>query len=336
MPLTPNGKVDRHALPAHDQADLASTGTFAAPKDVIESRLVQIWETVLGVRPIGVRDNYFELGGHSVLAVKLMNRIEEAFGRTLPIATLLQAPTIEQLAAILRREEWSPPWSCLVPIQTGGSKPPFFCIHGINGAVVRFHDLSRYLGSDQPFYGMQAQGLDAGHPCHTRTEDMASHYIKEIRSVQPQGPYFLGGYSFGGAIAFEMAQQLAAQGQEDAVVVLFDTNFPQQSTSVSRKAESTSSALLMLFRVPASERWTYLSRMATAPIRAVERWLHFARLPRNSKRVRKACLQAERDYTPRAYPGRVILFRSSHKPLGQLSDPRAAWNTFFSNRKFDL
>jgi len=140
----------------------------------------RIWETVLGVRPIGVRDNYFELGGHSVLAVKLMNRIEEAFGRTLPIATLLQAPTIEQLAAILRREEWSPPWSCLVPIQTGGSKPPFFCIHGINGAVVRFHDLSRYLGSDQPFYGMQAQGLDAGHPCHTRTEDMASHYIKAV------------------------------------------------------------------------------------------------------------------------------------------------------------
>ena len=322
MPLTPNGKVDRRALPAPDQADFAPTGTFAAPKDAVESRLVQMWESVLGVRPIGVRDNYFELGGHSLLAVKLMNRIEEAFGKTLPIATLLEAPTIELLAAILGRKGWTPPWSCLVPIQTRGSKPPFFCIHGINGAVVRFHDLSQYLGSDQPFYGLQAQGLDAGHPCHARTEEMASHYVEEIRRVQPQGPYFLGGYSFGGAIAFEMAQQLAAQGQEDAVVILFDTHFPQpRPPSISRKA-----ALLTPFRVPASERWTYISRLLRAPIRVVERRLHVARLPPNSKRVRKACLQAERDYTPRVYPGRVILFRSNHKPLGQLSDPRAGWS----------
>jgi amino acid adenylation domain-containing protein len=322
MPLTPNGKIDRRALPIPDQADLAPTGICAAPKDAVESRLVQIWESVLGVRPIGIRDNYFELGGHSLLAVKLMNRIEEAFGKVLPIATLLQAPTIEQLGAIVRQKGWSPPWSCLVPIQTGDSKPPFFCVHGINGAVVRFHDLSHYLGSDQPFYGLQAQGLDAGHPCHTRTEGMASHYIKEIRSVQPQGPYFLGGYSFGGAIAFEMAQQLAAQGQKDVLVVLFDTNFPQRRpASMSRKA-----ALLALFRVPASERWTYLSRILTAPIRSFQRRLHVARLPRIVKKVREACLQAESGYRPRAYPGRVILFRSNHKPLAQLSDPRAGWS----------
>jgi amino acid adenylation domain-containing protein len=322
MPLTPNGKVDRRALPAPDQADLAPTGTFAAPSDAVESQLVQMWESVLGVRPIGTRDNYFELGGHSLVAVKLMNRIEETFGKTLPIATLLEAPTIEKLAAILRRKGWTPPWSCLVPIQTTGSKPPFFCIHGINGAVVRFHDLSQYLGSDQPFYGLQAQGLDAGHPCHTRTEDMASHYIKEIRSVQPQGPYFLGGYSFGGAIAFEMAQQLAAQGQEDVVVVLFDTNFPQRRpAAISRKA-----ALLTPFRAPASERWGYVWRILRAPIRMIEIRRHVARLPGIVKKVREACLQAERDYTPRAYPGRVILFRSNHKPLGQLSDPRAGWS----------
>ena len=254
-----------------------------------------------------------------------MNRIEEAFGKRLPIATLLQAPTIVQLAAIVRRKEWSPPWSCLVPIQTGGSKPPFFCIHGINGAVVRFHDLSRYLGSDQPFYGLQAQGLDAGHPCHTRTEEMASHYIKEIRAVQPNGPYFLGGYSFGGAIAFEMAQQLEKE-QEAAVVVLFDTHFPQQSTSISLKAASTTSALLTLFQVPASEKWNYLFRIVAVPKRQIERWLHVSRLPRIVKKVRKACRQAEIDYTPQPFSGRVILFRSNHKPLGQLSDPRAGWS----------
>jgi surfactin family lipopeptide synthetase A len=332
MPLTPNGKVDRRALPTPDQADFASKETFAAPKDVVESQLVQLWEAVLGVRPIGVRDNYFELGGHSLVAVRLMKRIEETFGRTLPIATLLQAPTIEQLATILRDKGSSPAWSCLVPIQTAGSKPPFFCIHGANGAVVRFYDLARYLGADQPFYGLQANGLEAGHLCHARAEDMASHYIKEIRKVQQEGPYFLGGYSFGGAIAFEMAQQLAAQGQGDTLVVLFDTNFPSGGHSAAPKAKSTStsSAVLGLFRSPADERWNYLSRMVTAPFRAMERWTYVFRLPANVKRVRKACLQAERNYVPRAYPGRVILFRSSHVALGQVSDPRAGWSTYAS------
>ena len=328
MPLTPNGKVDRRALPAPDKAELASTGTFAAPKDDLESRLVQIWESVLGVRPISVTDNYFELGGHSLVAVRLMKRIEEAFGKNLPIATLLQAPTIDQLAVILRQKGGAPAWSCLVPIQTGGSKPPFFCIHGINGAVVRFYDLSRYLGADQPFYGLQANGLEAGQVLHTRTEDMAAHYIKEIRRVQPQGPYFLGGYSFGGMIAFEMAQQLSTRGQEDAVVVLFDTNFPEPKPSFSQKAASTSSPVLTLFRIPASQRWAYLSRMVTVPVRMMQRWRHIARLPDYVRRVRTACLQAERDYRARAYPGRVILFRSSHKPLGQLTDPRAGWHKY--------
>jgi surfactin family lipopeptide synthetase A len=329
MPLTPNGKVNRRALPAPDHADLAPTAKFVAPKDAIESRLVQIWEAVLGVRPIGTRHNFFELGGHSLVAVKLMNRIEQAFGKNLPIATLLQAPTIEQLAAILRQEGWEPSSSCLVPIQTGGSRTPFFCVHGANGAVVRFYDLARYLGSDQPFYGLQARGLDERKPCDTQIEVMASRYIKEIRSVQPEGPYLLGGYSMGGSVAFEMAQQLAAQGQERAVVVLFDTLCaPPQRTEASLEVASASSALAELFRIPAREKLAYLWRIATAPIRSFERWMHGARLPSNVKKVRKACMQAERDYVRRLYPGRVILFRSSHKALGQVSDPRAGWSTY--------
>jgi thioesterase domain-containing protein/acyl carrier protein len=325
MPLTPNGKVDRRALPAPVQVDLAAQATFAAPRDPVESRLVQIWEVVLGVRPIGIRDNYFELGGHSLLAVKLMNRIEQAFGKILPIAMLLQAPTIEQLAAIVRDKAGAPPWSCLVPIQTTGSKPAFFCIHGINGGVVRFRDLSRHLGPDQPFYGLQAQGLDAGHECHTRTEDMASLYIREIRSVQPHGPYFLGGYSFGGAIALEMAQQLAAQGEKESVVVLFDTNFPVRNGASS---QSTSLALLQFFRAPASQMPSYAWRVLTIPKRAVQRRLHVAGLPPIVKKVRSACLQAEQDYKPQPFSGRMILFRSTHKPLGQVVDPRAEWERY--------
>jgi surfactin family lipopeptide synthetase A len=322
MPLTPNGKVNRRALPAPDQADLAPKTKFAAPKDVIESRLAQIWEAVLGVRPIGVSHNFFELGGHSLVAVRLMHRIEQAFGKNLPIATLLQAPTIEQLAAILRQEGWEPSSACLVPIQTGGSKAPFFCVHGANGAVVRFRNLAEHLGPDQPFYGLQARGLDERNPCDSRAEDMASLYIKEIRSVQPEGPYLLGGYSFGGAIAFEMAQQLTAQGEERVVVVLFDT------LCAAPQSASASSALAEVLRMPARELPAYLWRVATAPVRSIDRWLHVARLPRNVKKVRKACLQAEKDYALRPYAGRVILFRSSHKPLGQSTDPRAGWSTY--------
>jgi surfactin family lipopeptide synthetase A len=328
LPLTPNGKVNRRALPVPNQADFAPPEQLVVPKDELESQLVNIWEGVLNLRPIGITHNFFELGGHSLLAVKLMRRIEQTFGKNLPIATLLQAPTIEQLAAILRQKGWSPQWCCLVPIQTGGSKPPFFCIHGANGAVVRFHDLARYLGAEQTFYGLQAHGLDPAKPCHTRTEEMAAHYIEEIRRVQPTGPYFLGGYSFGGMIAYEMAQQLRAQGQDGTVVVLFDTLCPPPQNTQAPQQASASSALLGFFRIPAAEKLAYLWRIVTVPNRAIKRWLHVARLPRIVKKVRKGCFQAQANYTPQPYPGRVILFRSSHKPLGQVIDPRAGWSTY--------
>ena len=323
MPLTPNGKVDRRALPAPDALDLAPRGTVTPPRDRVEAQLVEIWQSVLNVQPIGIHDNYFELGGHSLVAVRLMNRIAESFGKNLPIATLLQAPTVEKLAAILRNQKSDPTWSCLVPIQTAGSKPPFFCIHGANGAVVRFHSLSKYMGSDQPFYGVQAYGLGDGQACHAKTEQMASHYLEEIRRVQPKGPYFLGGYSFGGAIAYEMAQQLAAQGEREAVVVLFDTNFPGPGASA---AGSPLAAFSAMFRVPFAEKWKYFLRLITAPIREIDRRVHVAKLPDYVKKVRSACLQAEREYRPQPYSGRVILFRSNHKPLGQVVDPRAGWN----------
>ena len=327
FPMTTSGKVNRRALPVPTQADLAPSTKFAAPKDEIESRLVQIWESVLGVRPIGVSHNFFELGGNSLLAVKLMNRIEQEFGKNLLIATLLQAPTIEQFAGILRQDGRAPALSCLVPIQTGGSKTPFFCVHGANGAVVRFYDLARYLGADQPFYGLQARGLDERNSQPTRVEEMAADYIKEMRGVQPEGPYVIGGYSLGGAVAFEMAQQLSAQGQGAATVVLFDTLCASPYETLVEPA-SAWSAVVELLRAPARQWPSYFWRMATVPVRSIDRRLHVARLPRMVKKVRKACLQAERDYAPQSYCGRVILFRSSHKPLGQTIDPRAGWSTY--------
>ncbi len=329
MPLTPNGKINRRALPAPEQAGLAPKETLAEPRDVLESGLVRIWESVLNLRPIGIRHNFFELGGHSLMAVKLMHRVEQAFGKNLPIATLFEAPTIEQLSLVLRQKGWSPSWSSLVAIQTSGSRPPFFCVHGGAANVLRFRDLARHLGSDQPFYGVQAQGLNGKDPCHTRAQDMASHYIKEIRSVQPEGPYFLGGYSFGGMIALEMAQQLITQGQAPSLVVLFDTLCTAtRRAPVSRVLASISGALLKTFRLSGLERRAYVSRIATAPLRAIRRRLDVVRLPRSLKRVRKACLQAAADYVPQPYFGQMILFRSSYRPITRIGDPYAGWSTY--------
>ena len=225
LPLTPNGKLDRHALPAPDKfrKDLDS---YLPPRDAIELQLIHIWENVLDVHPVGVQDNFFNLGGHSLMAVRLMAQIQQQLGKNLPLATLFQNPTIAQMAEIVRQESEVSPWSPLVAIQPQGTKPPFFCVPGAGGNVLYLYHLARHLGLDQPFYGLQALGLDGESQPHTRIEDIAADYIQAIKTVQLKGPYYLGGHSFGGQVAFEMAQQLLALGDQVALVAIFDTPAP--------------------------------------------------------------------------------------------------------------
>jgi len=228
MQITPSGKIDKRALaqsPITGQ-QLASK-TYLPPRDNLELQLVSIWEEVLNIRPIGVKDNFFELGGHSLLAVRLMANIQQQFEQHLSLATLFQTPTVESLAAILREQKDSPAWSPMVAIQPHGSKPPFFCVPWAGGNVIYLLELARQLGQEQPFYGLQAVGLDGEAEPDTRIEDMAARYIREIQTIQPQGPYLLGGHSFGSGVAFEMAQQLQRQGQEVALLAIFDTAAPE-------------------------------------------------------------------------------------------------------------
>jgi amino acid adenylation domain-containing protein len=226
LPLMPNGKVDRRALPAPDTTKPELEKAFVAPRDPLELQLAHIWEDLLGVRPIGVTDNFFNLGGHSILAVRLMAQIQQQFGQNLPLTTLFQAATIEQLANTLRQPTASLPWSPLVEIQPGGSKWPIFCMPGGGGNVIYLYHLARHLGSDQPFYGLQARGLDGEQAPHTQVEDIAAYNIEAMQSVQPQGPYLLAGHSFGSYVAFEMAAQLLEQGQEVALLAILDTQAP--------------------------------------------------------------------------------------------------------------
>jgi aspartate racemase len=226
LPLTPNRKVDRSALPPPPESRLDLTQNYIAPRDNTEEQLTRLWETVLGVKSVGIRDNFFELGGHSLLAARLFAQIENRFARNLPLATLFQAPTIEQLAAVLTETESTHSWASLVPIQPNGSKPPLFCIHACGPHVFIYRPLVRHLNGNQPVYGLQAQGIDGQREPFTRIADMAAHYIKEIREFQPHGPYYLLGDTLAGLFALEMAQQLVEQGEEVGLLAMIDTFCP--------------------------------------------------------------------------------------------------------------
>ncbi|HVR99644.1 MAG TPA: non-ribosomal peptide synthase/polyketide synthase, partial [Thermoanaerobaculia bacterium] len=217
LPLSPNGKVDRQALPAPGR-DRELERRRLEPRDLLELRLVRLWEELLHVQPVGVRDDFFELGGHSLLAVQLVARIQKSFGKTLPLAALLRNPTVERLAAVLR-EEGELSRGLLVELAPGTGRP-FFCVHAIGGEVLSYVHLARHL--DRPVYGLQAQEGSAW-----TLEEMAARYVHALREVQPEGPYSLGGWSMGGVVAFEMARQLERQGEAVAPVALIDSFAPE-------------------------------------------------------------------------------------------------------------
>jgi aspartate racemase len=317
MPKTPNGKVDRRSMPAPKPADFTEPNEYVAPTDELEKNLVRIWCAVLTKEKIGIRDNFFDLGGHSLLAARLMHRIEQTLGHRLPLAALLQAPTVEQFAALLRQEGWSAAWSSLVAIQPEGSRPPFFCVHGVGGNVVGFRDLARHMGPDQPFYALQPQGLDGKRPCMTSVAEMAESYLREIRRVQPEGPYRIGGYSFGGLVAYEMAQQLRAHEQDVSLLALFDT-YPG-------KMESRSSQMRNLRKLPLKEAVSFLVKKGSFVLMTLRKRLELQMLPRALRNVRQACAKAAAGYDVQPYDGQVTLFRVKEKSAGSLDDPYAIW-----------
>ncbi|BAU09879.1 McnA [Leptolyngbya sp. NIES-3755] len=214
FPLTANGKVDRKAL--LEIAPTTSTRTISLPQTSIEHQLVRIWQDVLKVEPISVEDDFFELGGHSLLMLQLAAKMEQALGKPIPMAMLYQVPTIRQLSQVLEdeRADFS---SALIQFQAGDlSRSPLFCIPGATGTFRFCEGLRAHLDSEQPIYGIQELSIDSS----TTLEMMADHAVREMRQFQPEGPYYLMGYSMGAAVAYEIAQQLHAQGQEVALLAL--------------------------------------------------------------------------------------------------------------------
>ena len=226
LPLTHNGKINRRALPEPDNARGRTEQVYVPPRDDLEQKLTELWEEVLNKRPLGVMDNFFEFGGHSLLAVRLTADIEREFNKTVPLSLFFQYPTIASFSRWLRENKIALQWSPLVPIQSSGNLPPLFCVPGGGGNVLYFYELARCLGPNQPFYGLQARGLDGRDEPYSTVEAMAAHHIEAIRSVQAHGPYYLGGHCFGSMVAFEMAQQLQRQGEEVSSVVILDAPAP--------------------------------------------------------------------------------------------------------------
>lgn len=346
LPLTPNGKIDRNALPSPNPELIEVSGKIAAPRDTIEQMLVQIWSRVLRVKSIGIHDNFFDLGGHSLLAVRILAEIERLVKRRLPLATFLQAPTIDHLADVLRKEDWKPSWSSLTPIRAGGSKPPLFLMHSHGGNVLEYYPLAKYLDADQPVYALQARGLDGNIPKDQSFEDMAKAYLIELRSLQEEGPYFLGGYCLGGLLALEVAQQLSAAGEEVALVVLIqsmnptyarfspDLNMLQRGWY--RTAKRVDLELEHLRHKGANHivercRRTWDVALARTSI-GFDNWMSngHSQRKRRSMAYTLERLAIEHDkarmrYVPRPYNGPVVLFRARKQLSGLMTDLTLGW-----------
>lgn len=227
MPVTPNGKVDVRALPAPTVVKQTEQETLTAPLLTVHHQLIQMWEDVLHVRPIGIHDNFFfDLGGHSLLAASLFDTIERVFGKRLPLATFFSGATIEHLVDALLGEQATRSRAPVVAVQASGSKRPFFFLHGDwFGGGFYCLNLSRHLGPDQPFYVLEPYNFE-GLPIPPTFEEMAAAHIEALRTIQPEGPYLLGGFCNGGLMAYEMARQLHAQGQTIDLLVMIDPASP--------------------------------------------------------------------------------------------------------------
>jgi thioesterase domain-containing protein len=293
------------------------------------------------------------LGGHSLLAIALFAEIEREFGKRLPVASLFQAPTIEKLAVMLRQEVKPQIWSPLVVIQGKGSKQPFFCIHGFGGGVVGYRELAKLMGEERPFYGLQARGQRKGTEPDTTIEAMAARYVKAIREKQPEGPYALGGYCYGGTVALEVAQQLMAQGETITFLGMFENPAPKSGYRRFRARPKAVFGAVKNLPFWLSDfadgglrggrqrlgrelrQREYYRRMQVVPEANMVSAMDLrdvledvAPVPQHAQELIRVHLAAMVRYVPKAYAGRVTVFRTRRQPLLCSHDPFLGWKVY--------
>jgi amino acid adenylation domain-containing protein len=331
FPLTANGKVDRDALPAPALAPVGPT----QPRDELEAELLAIWTELLGGEP-AVSDDFFELGGHSMLAVRMFSLIERRLGVRLPLATLMRAPTIAELAVEVRSERAERrPWDVLLPLKPSGTRVPLFLVHELRGDVLCYRDLVRHLDPDQPAYGLEPIGRDGRAAPMTRVSDMARRYLEEVRAVQPHGPYLLAGLCIGGNVAYEMAHQLEGDGERVAFVGLLDA-YPFGLRREARVAGLLWAHLRELRELPRAERLAFLresARNASERLRRTLWWRVSKHVYLDRGRPLPARLNdsqalnqiAAHGYVTPSYGGKVTLFPASRVDWDSGQDRRLRW-----------
>lgn len=324
----------------------AIAAAYVAPRDAMEQLLEQIWAKVLNAHKIGVQDNFFQLGGHSLLAVRLMSEVEKHWNIRLPLATLLQAPTIAAMAGVLRTDRSAPSWSPLVPIHPDGSKLPLFFMHSHGGNTLEYQALGSLLGKDQPVFALQARGLDGHIRVGATIEEMASAYVSEIRSFRPQGPYLLGGFCFGGLLALEAAHQLKSIGEDVPLLVLIQASHPRAMNfradvrapqRIWYRAKKRFDLELENFTVRGAQylrdRSRYTLEQLGAKVAFGVGWIDATRNPDLSRRRAHYIIEAlgiehskaASKYEPPVYDGNVILFRAKEQLCGLDSDEYLGW-----------
>src|SRR5271165_2557179 len=320
FPLTPNGKVDRRALPPPDSSQIA-TAEKLAPRDDLEMILVRIWEKVLGVPNIGVNDNYFDLGGHSVLAVRLLAEVEKVVGRKIPLASLFRGSTVASLAKLLGEGSESETEPLVTEFQSGnGASPPIFALAAPGARALGYGNLSRHFGLGQAFYKLQAQGpIARGRPLNlAELRGLAQQYVAGMQAIQPNGPYYLVAMCGGCQIAEQMILQLEAQGQEVKLFAILDT-------WVMEFAHRRWGWHLLGYQ----QRW---HRLRNATARERVSWLKCALENRVRIWTRKA--QASRpwderywpkNFTPPRFQAPIVLFKRPKQPYYYIDDPTMGW-----------
>jgi aspartate racemase len=339
FPLTPHGKVDRKALPEPERSPRQDKHDYAPPETTLEKQLAQIWESLLGGDAVSIDDNFFDIGGDSLLAVTLFIKIEKLLGKYYPISILINACTIRELAAVLEGNEAIAGEKILVPIQPHGSRSPLFMVHA-DGGILFYERFTRFLPPDQPLYGIQALGLKGIDKPFFSVQEMAAQYIREIKSVQPTGPYYLGSYSLGAYILIEMGQQLMKNGDEIGLLGFIDTHgkgYPELESVWKQIAFKISTQLAALESYNFMGKLKYLWRRICKRTRII-----FSRLfasfyvifklspPHNVlyNVVRAAIYKAVDQYEIPCYTGKITLFRATLQPVGAKDDPGLGWAKF--------
>ena len=341
--------------------DAASMGTslysrpglaseYVAPRTEVEQSLSKLWSEALGVKDIGIHDDFFDLGGQSLLAVTLLSEVERTFGKRLPLAALIQGPTIHQFSKLIGEEQPASSWSSLVTLNSAGSERPLFLMHSHGGNVLEYQPLVHRLGKERPIYALQARGLDGRIPEEPRIEEMASYYLQELRAIQPQGPYYLGGFCFGGLLALEAAQQLRMQNEEVALLVMINAAttdypaYPPRTTRAHRLLYGVAYRLALEWEGMSLKPWRSMpahlagrARRMKDVLRArAEMLLENLPVTRPSpERSRSMTYHLERlamahdrawsAYRPEPYDGKVLYLSARRQPLGIRPDPMLGW-----------